>query len=171
MTSQNANADPLPERMILSLERTYLLLLWFGAAGFFGLNIFFLRNPDPDDGFPFGVWFCLIVFGFFVVAATLELIVPTISYIELSRTGFCQGGALRRLQPVTPWHEIAKIEIYRWRPFSSFLQHRGVRISYVPIIDPTDIPSPWIYGRDADELAALMTRFRDRALKADAVSI
>jgi hypothetical protein len=102
--------------------------------------------------------------GFCAIVFSLELISPQLAFVEFTRAGFRMGHPLRWNQAVTPWREIATIETYRW--YTRVFPHIGIRIRYVlHSRRNTSIPSTRIFGCGAAELAALMNRFRDRALR------
>ena len=165
MSAQNARSDALPERLILTLDRGYILLLLLFALGFVALGAFLV---DYQRGFWdwFWGWASILFFGLCAIAGVLDLIAPRLSYMALTPDGFRYAYLLRRDPATTPWSEIAAIEIYRW--YAGGWPRNGVRIvSTQPSRRATTLVTPRMFGYDAQSLAALLNRFRDRALQSE----
>ncbi|HXR85359.1 MAG TPA: STM3941 family protein [Stellaceae bacterium] len=164
MSEQN-QATALPERLILTLDRSYISLLSLGSVALVALGIFLV---DHQRNFvdAFWGWASIVFFGLCAVAGVLDLIAPRLSYIELTRDGFRIVYLLRRQRVPTPWREIAAIEVYRW--YSGGWPRYGVRMASARLgHKATTVTSPRMFGYGAQELAALMTRFHDRARQSE----
>lgn len=165
MSEPRATFDALPERLILKLDRGYAFLMWLGSLAFLAGGIFLVQHPQPDTNL-FWIWVGILFFGLCAALFTLELMSPRLVFIELTRAGLRIVFAFRGRPPITPWNEIASIEVYRWWPYHGLGWRYSVRVRYVDDTAATSI-SPRIYGWGAEELAALLNRFRDRALRSD----
>lgn len=163
MREQSTAFDTLPDQLILRLDRGYAFLMWVGSLAFLAGGFYLVQHPTADTNILW-VWVGILFFGLCAVLFSLELVTPTLSYIELARDGFRVAFAFRGRPMMTPWNEVANIEVYRWWPYHGLGWRYGVRVSSVSFGTSTTI-SPRIYGWNAEELAALMNRFRDRALR------
>ena len=163
MRPPSANFDTLPEGMILRLDRGYTFLLWLGSLALVAGGVFLVQHPSQDTSV-FWVWVGIFFFGLCAIVFTLELVSPQLTFIEFTREGFRVVFAFHRQAAVTPWDKIASIEVYRWWPYRGLGWRYGVRVRYTDDRASTPI-SPRTYGQSAEELAALMNRFRDRALR------
>jgi hypothetical protein len=152
------------ERMILPLDRDYLFIGLVVALGFVGFGIWIVQPPANANGQFLG-YLTIGVAGIGAIARTAQIIAPQLSFIELADNGFRVTNFLcQRHQPLTPWDDVAKIEVYQWNALGGGW-YRGVRISHISTASQTKIALPRKYGYTAEDLAALMISIRDRALQ------
>jgi hypothetical protein len=162
-------AAPQTERMILPLDRDYLFLGIVFSLVFVGIGFWMVQPPAESDA-QFWGYATIIVFGLLGIVRFVQLIVPQLAFIELAQDGFRITNVLRqRNQPFTPWRDVAKVEPYQWYGFRGGW-HRGVRITHLSTASETKIAVPRKYGWTAEDLAALIASFRDRALQSAAAS-
>ena len=160
-----AISEPLPERLMLQVSRGYAFLMSLGSLVFLVFGVLVVEYSRTLSDIVSG-WAFILFFGLCAMVFALELTVPQISRLELTRDGFRIVYPPLRWNPaLTRWNEIAKIEVYRYlgRPWVPETVH-------VILASPfaywhKTIRKPWIYGYRAQDLAALMNRFRDRALR------
>ena len=151
---------------MLKVNRGYGFLMWLGSLVFLVFGALVVEYPKNLSDVVTG-WAFILFFGLCAIVFALELIAPQISHLELTRDGFRIVQPLRWKPAHARWNEIAKIEVYHYlgRPWAPETVH-------IILASPfaywhRTIRKPWMYGCRAQELAALMNRFRDRALQAD----
>jgi hypothetical protein len=169
MSDQNTALAPLPERLILNANRRDVLatLLWSLAC--LGVGIYILHDVRWLGDAVVG-WALILLCGFSGAMDALRLIAPHLSALELTADGFRTTDMWRPRPPITPWPAIATIEECRW--YTRFGPQEGVRIRYArPGRGSRTLRRPRRYGYRAQALAALMNRFRERALPSGAVRI
>jgi hypothetical protein len=166
LTQQTVTTAIQTERMILPLDRDYLFLGLVVSLVFVGIGFWMVQpQPSAESDAQFWGYATIIVFGLLGIVRLVQLIAPQLAFIELAKDGFRITNVLRqRSQPLMPWGDVAKVEPYQWYGFRGGL-HRGVRITHLSTASETKIAVPRKYGWTADDLAALIASFRDRALK------
>lgn len=150
--------------MVLPLDRDYLFLGIVVALVFIGIGIWIVQ-PPAEFSAQFWGYATIFIFGALGTLRFAQMIAPQLSFIELTSDGFRITNALRqRSQPLTPWRDVAKIEAYPWYGFGGGW-HRGVRISSLATAAEAKITVARKYGYTAEDLAALFTDFRNRAMQ------
>lgn len=166
MSNQSLAAAP-SERMILPLDRDYLFLGIVVSIVFVGIG-FWIVQPPAESGAQFWGDATIFIFGILGIIRFVQMIAPQLSFIELADNGFRITNAFRRhQQPLIPWSDVDKITAYQWYGFRGGW-HKGVRISRRSTFAETKIAVPRKYGYTAEDLAALFTDFRDRAMQTGA---
>jgi len=155
--------DALPERLILNANRRDVLDTLFWSLACVAIGIYILHDVRGRAD-AFVGWALILLCGFSGAMDVLRLIAPRLSALELTADGFRTIEMLRPQPPITPWPAIATIDVYRW--YTRLGPQDGIRIRYaLPGRRSRTLRRPRRYGYRAQALAALMNRFRQRALK------
>jgi hypothetical protein len=172
------SATDLPERQTFRFHRASLLSLWLISIALTAVEVSLLRHPDPRHPALMD-WLGLILFGLGCFLFPLYLIAPGIGLLELTKEGF--RVTTLSYKSYTPWSATENIRAQRmsfsalriWMP-------TFVAIDYVPSYSgelarlrrfnrsefgASGAILPQLFGLNAQMLAALMNRYRDRALR------
>lgn len=150
------------DRQTLTLRpRRWKMALYCAiSAGFTVGGVFMIRNGVGKGWFVAGFFgACMLVF--------LALLMPGAAYLQLTRDGFRVRSLWR--SHFTPWSAVAGFGVVRISHramvsynFTDVAAHRGARFSRA--LTGAEGALPDSYGMSAQDLAALMTAWRARAL-------
>lgn len=149
-----------PETVTLYPNRLKWIGVLAGGLVFTGIGLFVM---NADDGFM--RWLVVGFFGFVAVAGAITLL-PNAGFLKLDADGFTTRSMFRDSR--TRWQDVGAFSTMSVRG-NSFVTYDKGEDSMIAAVNRMvgDLSNalPDTYGMKAEELAALMERYRQAALK------